>query len=159
MPEKAPAGPGPAASGTAPSPPPAEEKGKRPRATQAEKNYRLHTLLELSNRGFSPRDLQRYAVENFGVSPSRAWSLVDETYSIILSSYSRLDLKRLGATLLGRYDFIYRKAVVANDLRTMLSATDSVARVYLATAKEFEQASPPPPAAGAALVEDPEEQF
>lgn len=142
---------------TRPEPP----KGKgdyKPRATKAEKNYRTHALLNLANQGFGPNELQRFAVEKFGLSPRRAWDVVNETFNLVIASYSALDYRRLAGILISRYDHIYRRAAAKNDLNAMLSATDAVSRYFMATVKEYEAASPPPSQA-TGTSDDPEEEF
>lgn len=97
-------------------------------------------------------------MKHFGIAPSTAHGLVAEVYDLILASYSRVDLKRLGAILINRYDYIYAKACAASDLKAMIASTDSVARFYLAAVKDYEAAAPQP-YQQASVEHDPEEDF
>lgn len=140
-----------------------KKPGKR-RATRAEVAYRSHTLLQLHDRGYGAHELEQYAVTNFGVSPRRARELVEDTYLLCVASISTVDLQRMGAGLLRRFEFLYREAIRQKRTDWAIQCNAYIAQHLYAPVRQFVVDNPPPPPAAPVPEEGedpvpPEERF
>jgi hypothetical protein len=115
-------------------------------------------LLQLHKQGFNTLQLEAYATQEFGVSGPRAKDLVHECFDLMVAGVSVLDLRRMMAGQMQRYEFVLNKAFTTKDWDLYHRTLDSMSRWFMAPIKAFVENAPPPPAA-TGNVADPEEDF
>lgn len=129
-------------------------KASKPRATAAEKNQRLHTIIFLLRNGSSPKDCMDHGVATWGVSPRRSYEMVEEAIAIVAASYTPYQLQAIGAIQMARYENIMRRAMAAGQFDVALRAADSISNRWL----KFAQVSTQGKADGAAQAAPDEEE-
>jgi nucleoid DNA-binding protein len=135
----------------------AEQKSrliKSSRTTKAEREYRVRKIVQLINAGWGNQQLREYATNEWGLGEKAARSIVAAAYDTMVGAMSQLDLQRIAAICLGRFEQAYRLAVSQRNPMAMIQANAQIAQYWVKHAPEITFNG-----SGSNVEQDPEEDF
>lgn len=107
------------------------------RSTKAEREYRIRKIMQLIKNGWDNNQLRDYAAEEFGLKETGARNLVDAAYDSMVHGMSQLDVKRIAAVCLMRFENAYRLAAAQRNPMAMIQANAQIAQHWVKHAPEI----------------------
>lgn len=107
------------------------------RSTKTERVYRIRKIMQLIKLGWDNNQLRDYATEEFGLKESGARALVSASYDALVGGMSELDVKRIAAICLVRFENAYRLAASQRNPMAMIQANAHIANHWVRHAPEI----------------------
>lgn len=107
------------------------------RTTKAEREYRIRKLVKLIKIGWDNQRLRRYAVDEWGLGEKAARVMVNAAYDTMVNAMSQLDLQRIAAICLVRFENAYALATAQRNPMAMIQANAQIAQLWVKAAPEI----------------------
>lgn len=107
------------------------------RTTKAERQYRIRKIVKLIQNGWDNQRLRHYAADEWGLGEKAARVMVNEAYDTMVRAMSQLDLQRIAAICLARFENAYALAAVQRNPMAMIQANAHIAQMWVKHAPEI----------------------
>lgn len=113
----------------------------------------MRKLVQLINVGHGNQQLREYAQNEWGLGEKAARALVSAAYDTMVSAMGQLNLQRIAAITLARFEQAYRLAASQRNPQAMIQANSQIAAYWVKAAPEITYSG------GTSQEADPEEDF
>ena len=107
------------------------------RTTKAERDYRIRKLVKLIQNGWDNQRLRHYAADEWGLGEKAARVMVNAAYDTMVAAMSQLDLQRIAAICLLRFENAYALAAAQRNPMAMIQANAQIAQLWVKHAPEI----------------------
>lgn len=107
------------------------------RTTKAERQYRIRKIIKLIQNGWDNQRLRHYAADEWGLGEKAARVMVNAAYDTMVSAMSQLDLQRIAAICLARFENAYALAAAQRNPMAMIQANAHIAQMWVKHAPEI----------------------
>lgn len=114
----------------------------------------MRKIVQLINGGYGNQQLRDYAMNEWGLGEKAARTLVSGAYDTMVSAMSQLDLQRIAAITLGRFEQAFRLAASQRNPMAMIQANAQIAQYWVKHAPEITYSG-----GSTSDAHDPEEDF
>lgn len=113
----------------------------------------MRKLVKLIHNGWDNQRLRHYASDEWGLGEKAARTMVNAAYDSIVSAMSQLDLQRIAAICLARFENAYALAAAQRNPMAMIQANAQIAQLWVKHAPEITYSD------RSSHDQDPEEDF